>query len=212
MDALNWSWIGLVALGAFHGANPAMGWLFAVAIGMQERRRSALWWSLVPLAGGHALAIGAAVVIALLVGAVLPLNVLRWTVGAALLALGVSRLFRHGHPRWVGMQVTRWDLTVWSFLMASAHGAGLMVLPLVLAANPAGGHHHHLASSSAGGTLPALSATLAHSAGYVVVSAVLAWIVFEKVGVGLLRRAWLNLDLVWAAALLLTSIATLMVT
>src|SRR4051794_17452117 len=109
-----------------------MGWLFAVAIGLQERRRSALWWGLVPLAGGHALAILAAVLVALLAGAVLPLEVLRWIVGGGLLVLGVSRLVRHSHPRWVGMQVRRWDLTVWSFLMASAHGAGLMILPLVL--------------------------------------------------------------------------------
>jgi len=209
MDSMNWSWIGLVGLGAFHGANPAMGWLFAVAIGLQERRRSALWWALVPLAGGHALAILAAVLVALLAGAVLPPEALRWVVGGGLLVLGVSRLVRHSHPRWVGMQVTRWDLTVWSFLMASAHGAGLMVLPLVLA-GPAG-IHHHMGHDASGGTWPAMSATLAHSAGYIVVSAFLAWIVFEKVGVSLLRRAWFNLDLLWAAALLVTSIATLAV-
>jgi len=207
MDSMNWSWMGLVGLGAFHGANPAMGWLFAVAIGLQERRRSALWWALVPLAGGHALAILAAVLVALLAGAILPLAALRWIVGSGLLVLGVSRLVRHSHPRWVGMQVTQWDLTVWSFLMASAHGAGLMVLPLVLAGSA--GMHHHMGDAAGGGTWPAMSATLAHSAGYIVVSALLAWIVFEKVGVGLLRRAWFNLDLLWAVALLVTSIATL---
>lgn len=209
MDSMNWSWMGLVGLGAFHGANPAMGWLFAVAIGLQERRRSALWWALVPLAGGHALAILAAVLVALLAGAVLPLAALRWIVGVGLLVLGVSRLVRHSHPRWVGMQVTRWDLTVWSFLMASAHGAGLMVLPLVLAGTA--GMHHHMGHDASGGAWSAMSATLAHSAGYIVVSAFLAWIVFEKLGVGLLRRAWFNLDLLWAAALLATSIATLAV-
>lgn len=207
MDAMNWSWMGLVGLGAFHGANPAMGWLFAVAIGMQERRRSALWWALVPLAVGHALAILAAVLVAFLAGAVLPPTAVRWVVGAGLLALGVSRLLPHSHPRWVGMQVTRWDLTVWSFLMASAHGAGLMVLPLVLAGPMT--MHHHMGIAMAGGTWPPITATVAHSAGYVVVSAFLAWIVFEKVGVGLLRRTWFNLDVLWAGALLVTSIATL---
>jgi len=207
MDSMNWSWMGLVGLGAFHGANPAMGWLFAVAIGMQERRRSALWWALVPLACGHALAILAAVLVAILAGTVLPLTAVRWVVGAGLLLLGISRLFRHSHPRWVGMQVTRWDLTVWSFFMASAHGAGLMVLPLVLAGSMT--VHHHMGHAMAGGTWPPIMATVAHSVGYVVVSAFLAWIVFEKLGVGLLRRAWFNLDVLWAAALLVTSIATL---
>ena len=126
------SWAMLVALGAFHGINPGMGWLFAVALGMQERRRAAVCRAMLPLALGHGLAIAAAIGVALLAGAVVPLKTLQWIVAGVLLVLGLSRLFRHGHPRWVGMQVSMMDLTVWSFLMASAHGAGLMVLPLVL--------------------------------------------------------------------------------
>src|SRR6185436_9371797 len=121
---LTGSWAALVALGAFHGINPGMGWLFAVALGMQERRRTAVWRALLPLGAGHALAVAAAVAIALLVGAVIPIRTLRWPVAGILLVLGVSRLFRHRHPRWVGMRVGSRGLTVWSFLMASAHGAG----------------------------------------------------------------------------------------
>ena len=98
------------------------------------------------------------------------------------------------------------DLTVWSFLMASAHGAGLMVLPLVLgsASLP------HCATATAGAGLWSIaSATSLHSAGYLVVSASIAAVVFEKLGVGLLRKAWFNLDLLWAISLVVTSIATL---
>ena len=122
----------LVMLGAYHGINPGMGWLFAVALGMQERRRAAVCRALLPLGMGHALAVGAAVAIAVLAGAVIPIRHLRWPVAGVLLVLGVSRLFRHHHPRWVGMRVGSGGLTVWSFLMASAHGAGLMVAPIFL--------------------------------------------------------------------------------
>jgi hypothetical protein len=207
-DTMNSSWAGLLALGAFHGVNPGMGWLFAVALGMQERRRSAVWRAMLPLAFGHGLAIAAAVATAVLIGAVVPLRAIQWVVSIVLVALGISRLFRHGHPRWVGMQVGMKDLTVWSFLMASAHGAGLMVLPLVLAA-AAGPHHaHHLHSAAATGTLSGVSATVVHSVGYLAVSAGVAVVVFEKVGVGLLRKAWFNLDLVWAVALVVTGLVT----
>jgi hypothetical protein len=205
-DTMNSSWAGLLALGAFHGVNPGMGWLFAVALGMQERRRSAVWRAMLPLALGHGLAIAAAIAMAVLIGAVVPLRAIQWAVSIVLLALGISRFFRHGHPRWVGMQVGMKDLTVWSFLMASAHGAGLMVLPLVLAA-AAGPHHaHHLAAAT--GTWSGVSATVVHSVGYLAVSAGVALVVFEKLGVGLLRKGWFNLDLVWAVALVVTGVVT----
>jgi hypothetical protein len=182
-----------------------MGWLFAVALAMQERRRTAVWRAMLPLAAGHALAIAAAVAVAMIAGAVVPLRAIQWSVGAVLLVLGVSRFFRHGHPRWVGMRVGPKDLTVWSFLMASAHGAGLMVLPLVLGStSPA----HCVATTADAGLWAAASATLVHSAGYLAVTAALAVLVFEKFGVGLIRKAWINLDLVWAATLVATSVAT----
>ena len=206
VDTMHGSWAALLALGAFHGINPGMGWLFAVALGMQERRRTAVCRAMLPLALGHALAIAAAVVVAMLVGAVVPLRTIQWGVGLGLLALGVSRFFRHGHPRWVGMQVGLKDLTVWSFLMASAHGAGLMVLPLVLGGAVA---PHAMTHAAHAGAWSATSATLIHSAGYLAVSAVLALVVFEKLGLGLLRKAWFNLDLVWAIAMVVTSVATL---
>jgi len=207
LDTMNGSWAGLLALGAFHGVNPGMGWLFAVALGMQERRSRAVWRAMLPLAGGHALAITAALAAAMLLGAVVPLRAIQWGVGGVLLALGISRFFRHGHPRWVGMQVSSTDLAVWSFLMASAHGAGLMVVPLVLGA-AAAPHYHHMAHGAGMDVWSVVSATLIHSAGYLSVTAVLAVAVFERLGLGLLRKAWINLDLVWAVALIVTSVAT----
>jgi hypothetical protein len=206
-DTMTWSWAGLLALGAFHGVNPGMGWLFAVALGMQERRRAAVYRAMLPLALGHGLAIAAAVTVAVLAGAVVPVRAIQFFVAAVLLALGVARVFRHGHPRWVGMQVGMKDLTVWSFLMASAHGAGLMVLPLVLGASAV---PHHAAHAAGTGASSAAWATIVHSAGYLGVSAAVALIVFEKLGVGLLRKAWINLDLVWAVALIVTSVMTVL--
>ena len=102
---MNMPWLILFGLGAFHGINPGMGWLFAVALGMQERRRSGVLAALLPLGLGHALAVAAALVVALLVGAIVPLQYLRWIVAGILIPLGVSRLFRHRHPRWASMRV-----------------------------------------------------------------------------------------------------------
>jgi hypothetical protein len=213
----NGSWPALLALGAAHGLNPAMGWLFAVALGLQRESRRAVWASLGPLAAGHFAAIGLALAGAVVMGLVLPLELLRWVTGALLIGLGIYRLIRTRHPRFGGMLVNGRDLALWSFLMASAHGAGLMVLPLVMGqvsaatmASPVSGHMLHQLSA-----LPALTsvestgiwATLVHTAGYFLVTAVLAVIVYEKVGVRFLRKAWVNIDLIWAVALLVTGVA-----
>ena len=154
-------WLMLL-LGAYHGINPGMGWLFAVALGMQEQKGSAVARSLVPMALGHALAIGSVVLAAAFLGMALPREAIRYPVAALLVGLGILSLVRHHHPRWVRMQVGFRDLTLWSFLMASAHGAGLMVLPVLLgsstveAADPMAGHHH---TSAAASPLAALLAT-----------------------------------------------------
>ncbi len=198
----------LLGMGAFHGVNPGMGWLFAVALGMQEQRRTAVWRALLPLGAGHALAIAAAVAIAVLAGIAVPLHDLRWPVAGILIALGASRLIRHRHPRWVGMRVGMAGLTLWSFLMASAHGAGLMVVPVFLAMAVAGHGEHHMMVASA--PVAAIFATLVHALGYLLVTAVIAVLVFEKLGVGLLRKAWLNLDVIWAAALIGTGAITVL--
>ena len=205
------SWGMLVALGAFHGINPGMGWLFAVALGMQERRRGAVLRALVPLGAGHALAVAGAVGAALAIGIVIPLGWLRWPIAGLLVSLGVLRLFRHRHPRWAGMRVSMAGLTVWSFLMASAHGAGLMVVPVFMgmSVSGVGEHAHHMPAAMAGASA-AFFATGVHAVGYLAVTAGVAVLVFEKLGVGILRRAWFNLDLIWSAALVATGALTLM--
>ena len=202
------SWAMLVALGAFHGINPGMGWLFAVALGMQERRRGAVLRALVPLGAGHALAVAGAVAPALAIGAVIPIGWLRWPLAGILVSLGVLRSFRHRHPRWAGMRVSMRGLTVWSFLMATAHGAGVMVLPVFVEMADAGGHTHAAAAGAGAGT--AILVTAVHAVGYLAVTAFTAMLVFEKLGVGILRRAWINLDVIWAGELMATGMLTLM--
>jgi hypothetical protein len=186
------SWAVLLGLGAFHGLNPGMGWLFAVALGMQERRRAAVFSSLLPLGLGHALAVGVAVAVALIAGVVIPIHWLHWLVAGTLISLGVSRLLWHRHPRWASMRVSAGKLTFWSFLMASAHGAGLMVVPVFLSM-PVAGACHAMAGSNVTAA-SALLATMVHALGYLLVTAIIAVVVFEKVGVGVLRKAWFNLD------------------
>jgi hypothetical protein len=201
-------WVALFGLGAFHGLNPGMGWLFAVALGLQEGERRAVWRAMLPLGLGHALAVAAAVVAAIVAGQALPLPALQLMVGVLLLALGVYRLARHRHPRYGGMRVGMTGLTVWSFLMASAHGAGVMVLPAVLG-GVAGAHPAHAGHAvDPGSAVPTLAlATLLHGAGYLLATAAAAWIVFEKLGVLVLRRAWWNVDRIWAFALIGTGVA-----
>ena len=201
----------MLLLGAFHGINPAMGWLFAVALGMQEQRGSAVAKALVPIAFGHALAVGSVVLAAAYLGMALPRDAIRYSVAAILFGLGIYSLVRHHHPRWVRMQVGFKDLTLWSFLMASAHGAGVMVLPVLLgsstveAADQMAGHHHALAAAS---PLAALLAGV-HTAAYLGVTGLVAWVVYTKLGLAILRTAWLNLNQIWAAALVVTSLVTL---
>jgi len=211
-----WPWVALAVLGAYHGLNPAMGWLFALALGLQENRRSAVIGALLPIALGHAAAITLAILVLRFVEHFLPMNLLKWGIALILFTLGVYRLFRASHPRGAGMRVGRKDLFVWSFLMASAHGAGLMLLP-VLMARPMPGMTHKMAAgmpvmpSSLSASVMGL-AVLIHTASMLAVAGILAVLFFEtyeKMGLQLLRHAWLNFDLLWAIALLVAGFAVL---
>jgi len=212
----NWPWVALALLGAYHGLNPAMGWLFALALGLQEKRRSAVIGALLPIALGHAAAITAAILALRFIQHFLPVNILKWGVALILFTLGVYRLFRATHPRGAGMRVGGKDLLVWSFLMASAHGAGLMLLP-VLMAQPMSGMTHSMAGgmSVVPSSLSASAiglAVLVHTASMLAVAGILAVVFFEayeKVGLRLLRHTWLNFDLLWAIALLVAGFVVL---
>jgi hypothetical protein len=209
-------WLALALLGAFHGLNPGMGWLFAVGLGLQEGSRKAVTSALVPIAVGHEASV--AVVVLALGGAEAagPSAAVVRSVGAvALIGFGVWKLARpNRHPRWVGFQVNRRQLAGWSFLMSSAHGAGLMLVP-VLVGLPAGRGGGHGETLSAGlGTLPPLfggAAVMLHTAAMLAVMGAVALVVYEKVGLGVLKKAWVNIDMVWAGALVAAGLATLFV-
>jgi hypothetical protein len=208
-------WLAMVFLGAFHGINPGMGWLFAVALGMQQGSARGVWRALPPMVLGHAVAVALVLLTVGLARLVVPLDALKVLVALMLMTMGVYRLWRHRHPRFGGMQVGFRDLTVWSFLMASAHGAGFMVLPFVMPAAAtlsATGHEHaqHMASAGASLASAQAMAVVVHTLAYFAVMAFIAWIVYRKLGLALLRTAWLNMDLVWAGALVVTGIAVLL--
>jgi hypothetical protein len=215
--ASDWPWLALLVLGAYHGLNPGMGWLFAVALGLQENSGRAVLRALPPIALGHFVSIGLVVVALELAQSGLPHRPLSVVTAAILVAFGLFRLIRSRHPRWVGMRVGFRDLTLWSFLMASAHGAGLMLAPILLGW-PQEGHGHMTASF-----LPSLPAAVQagavrwwlpvviHTLGYLAMTALVALVVYRKLGVAILRRAWFNLDLVWAIALVATGTLTLLI-
>jgi hypothetical protein len=208
-------WNAIVVLGAYHGINPGMGWLFAVALGMQRGSARGVWGALPPIALGHAAAVGVVLFTVDLAQIVIPMDMLKVLVASMLTMLGLYRLWRHRHPRFGGMQVGFRDLAVWSFLMASAHGAGFMVVPFVMSAPSmlsAVGHEHahHIAAAGAQGATAGAMAVAIHTLSYLVVMTVAAWIVYRKLGLGLLRKAWFNLDWVWAGALVLTGLIVLL--
>jgi hypothetical protein len=195
-----WPWLALAGLGAFHGLNPAMGWLFAVALGLHRQSRAAVLLALPPIALGHALSI--AIVAGAFIAAAIFVDPRAVQVSAGLLLMGWAlyhQLYGHRHRVRVGMKVGQAGLVLWSFLMATAHGAGLMILsatiPLCLAGSPAG--------DMAGRASPAmtLAAIAVHMAAMLAVTGAIAAIVYEWVGLSILRTAWFNLDLIWTGAL-----------
>ena len=217
MHELSLPWLALAALGAFHGLNPAMGWLFAVALGLQERRLRAVSAALGPIALGHALAVA---LVALPVGLLGLVIAPRWLLivgGVVLIGFAVGKIAtRFRHPRWVGMRVGPRELVLWSFLMATAHGSGLMLAPAiaVLSASPPvavaslhGEHFGHVAPATGGGLndvlAPAIIGTALHTGAMLLVMGLIALVVYRIFGVELLRRAWINLDLIWAGALVI---------
>ncbi len=255
-----WPWITLALLGAYHGLNPGMGWLFAVALGLQEGSRAAVIRAFAPIALGHAFSVAVVVVVVGIAQAFVSPSILRVTGAALLVLFGLYKLLRPlSHPRWVGMRVGFRDLTAWSFLMATAHGAGLMLMPVLLqlpapfaavAASPAtcamvcshdtladnsmhtghemhAGHHMptdpvaHVAQSAHGDHLPGpiamgglplaeAAAVGVHTIAMFLVMALLAIVVYEKLGLAILRRAWFNLDRLWAGALILSGALVLL--
>jgi hypothetical protein len=209
-----WPWIAVAALGAYHGVDPSMGWLFAVALGLQERSRSRVIWSLFPIAAGHLISIG--VVVALIAGlrAYVALSLLRPVGAGALIAFGLFRLiWPRAHPRWVAMRVNAVELGFWSFLMATAHGAGLMLFPILMDMTPAAARHMHQmpALPHFNPILQAIAVVILHTSALLVVMGTIAVVVYDRVGLAILRSAWINLDTIWAGALIAAGLISLVI-
>ena len=187
----------VLLLGVFHGLNPGMGWLFAVSYGLQERRRSALLGALPPIAAGHEAAVlPVAVALALFAGAV-PRTVAVAVLAVGLPAFGAYLLLRRRHFRWVGMRLSRWELAWWSFLMSTVTGAGLMLAPVLVGAAP---RHPELEAALAAPVLLAVTAAVVHGLAVLATSTVVALVVYEVVGLRILRSGWVNLDRLWAGS------------
>lgn len=198
-----WPWLVVAGLGAFHGINPAMGWLFAVALGLHRGSGRVVAIALLPIALGHALAILVAVAALLLLGLVVELHWLRRLAGLVLIGWAVWHWWRGSRHRVrFGMTVGWLGLAAWSFLMATAHGAGLMLIPALVPICFTDGTLA-LGNPFAASTALALLAVLLHTAAMLAVTGAVAFVVYRFVGVAILRTAWINLDLLWTAALVL---------
>jgi hypothetical protein len=215
-----WPWAALAALGAFHGLNPAMGWLFAVALGLRRGDGRTVLGALAPIALGHAAAIALAVALVGLALSSIDPALLRLAAALLLFGFGVHRLRRSYRHRFrVGMAAGPRDLAVWSFLMATAHGAGLMVAPVLLAlpicatAGPPDAPAMAAAGmATLGASLPlGLLAIAVHTAAMLAVATALAWIIFAWIGLAVLRTRWINLDLLWNGALVATGAVFLLI-
>jgi hypothetical protein len=194
-----WPWLAFAGLGLFHGVNPAMGWLFAVALGLHRGSQRAVMMSLLPIAFGHAAAVAAVLLAVMALGLVIHAAILVRL--AAIVLIGWAAwhaLYGHRRRVRIGMQTGLAGLVVWSFLMAGAHGAGLMLIPALQPICNSGAG----TAASAGVTTPvALAALGIHSAAMLATIAVVSLVVYRWIGVDFLRRGWINLDLIWIVAL-----------
>jgi hypothetical protein len=204
-----WPWLVLAGLGAFHGVNPAMGWLFAVALGLHRDSRVILVQALPAIALGHAMSIVMVAGLVVLAGVAVSGHVL--LMGSGLLLIGWAiyhQLYGHRHRVRFGMQTGLAGLILWSFLMATAHGAGLMVLPalipLCLSSDPLG----NIAADGSVGI--ALAAVTVHTAALLAVTGTIAIAVREWLGLAILKSAWINFDVIWTCALAATGLILLL--
>jgi hypothetical protein len=200
-----WPWLALAGLGAYHGLNPAMGWLFAVALGLHRGSRAVVLQSLIPIAIGHALAIASVAAAVAALGLFLGGDVLRGLAGSILLLWALYHaLYGTRHRARVGMRAGFAGLLLWSFVMAGAHGAGLMVVPALMPLCLAAG-----VEIGSGPLAVSVLAVAVHTAAMLAIAGVIAVLVYDLIGVDFLRRGWFNLDRIWTAALVVTGLVLL---
>ena len=201
-----WLWLAVIASGLYHGVNPGMGWPLAVSAGLMERSPRALVSALGPLAAGHLLAMLLVIMpFALLVALVEWQRTIQ--IGASLLvtAFGVYRLVDRRHPRALA-RISPSQLGLWSFAVALAHGAALMLVPIYLGlcreVEMDAGH-------AAAGTLinanvsMAVLVAIVHATAMIAAGGCCAWLAYRYLGLKFISRSWFNLDATWAASLVL---------
>ncbi len=202
-------WWAVALSGIYHGLNPGMGWPLAVAAALMERRRSALASALAMLALGHFLAMAVVLLPFSVFGALVA-----WEKPIRLVAAGVAVTFggyllvsRKHHPKYLA-RVAPHRLVWWSFLAATAHGAGLMLLPIFLSMQHPDmqGEHAALSQLVADHTAPALLVAAAHTLAMVSAGALLAVLAYRWLGLRAVSRTWFNLDTVWALSLMLVGL------
>lgn len=196
--------LAAAGLGLFHGVNPAMGWLFALSFGLQERSRAAVGRSLAWIVLGHEASVLPTALVLTLFASQVSRGVAMGVVAVALVGFGVVLLLRRRHFRWVGMRLRPWQLAWWSFLMSTATGAGLMLAPVLL--HTSASHEHAVAGSLADGLGAAVVVSLVHAAAMAFAAGVVALVVYQVLGLRILRTHWVNLDRVWALAFLVAGV------
>ena len=201
-----WLWLAVVASGLYHGLNPGMGWPLAVSAGLMDRSSRGLVAALWPLAAGHLLATLLVMLpFALLIALVEWQRDIRIGAGLLVIAFGIFRLVDRRHPRaWARIPPTQ--LGLWSFTVAIAHGAGLMLVPIYLGlcrqADLDSGHAAAGALMNANLTM-AVEVSVVHATAMLAAGGCLAWLVFRYLGLKLVSRSWFNLDMLWAISLIL---------
>ena len=209
-------WFAVILLGAYHGLNPGMGWPLAVANGMWAKRDKAIFATLFPLAGGHFFAMAAALLpFSLLLSYLDWSQSIRFAAGGLVAAFGAFKLANRRHPR-VLARLGPNHLALWSFLAATAHGAGLMLAPVYLGLCAGASHsgpsidrgHQAMSELMRSGIATSVAVSAVHTIAMALAGGAMAWIVYRWAGLSLLRRAWLNLEGVWAASLIVTGVVS----
>ena len=210
MDDIQWTtaglWLAVVASGFYHGVNPGMGWPLAVSAGLMGRGRRDVVAAMAALAAGHLVSM-----LVILLPFALMTALLDWQreirigASAAVIAFGVFRLVNRRHPRALA-RIRPTQLALWSFAIATAHGAGLMLLPIYLGlCSTEDLDTVHRASSilMAQNAATAVLVSLTHTLSMVTAGGVIALIVYGWLGLKFISRSWFNLDFVWAMSLIL---------
>jgi hypothetical protein len=207
VDGATALWLTVIASGVYHGVNPGMGWPLAVSAGLMGKGRRDLIASLGPLGAGHFLAMaGILAPFAVMTALVSRQHEIRTAAGLLVIAAGAYLLVARRHPRFL-VRIKPTQLALWSFAVATAHGAGLMLLPIYLgiyaAGEQAAGRHQAAAALMRVNLGTAIAVSIVHATAMIVSGGIVAFVVYEWLGLKFISKSWFNLDVVWALSLIL---------